>query len=82
MAALAGVMAPMDRESETWGCTRWAGTGCKGTVRENHDVGFVSRKGALAVADRRKVGEVRVRVRVGRTTCCDSTKGSDAGSWD
>ncbi|PMD66271.1 uncharacterized protein K444DRAFT_624763 [Hyaloscypha bicolor E] len=40
VAALAGVMAPMDRESETWSCTRWAGTGCKGTARENHDVGF------------------------------------------
>lgn len=40
VAALAGVMAPMDRESETWSCTRWAGTRCKGTARENHDVGL------------------------------------------
>jgi hypothetical protein len=42
---------PVNRGSETWGCTRWVRESCKGTVRESHDAGFV--------IERWVIGEVR-----------------------
>jgi hypothetical protein len=52
---LAGAMVPVDRGSETWGCTRWVGESCKGTVRENRDGGFAVERW-LIVEERRGKG--------------------------